>query len=96
MGNPTLSYSRAILKIQSKDTYWLQATLLMSNRAVKNGLNLVQMGENTCCHQEPITLLTYKISRLESGQSESEVGALVRMHVLGQIKEGQKQTLTRL
>lgn len=86
MGNPTVFYSWAILKVQSKDTYWLQATLLMSNRAVKNGLNLVQMGENMCCHQEPITLSTYKISRLESGQSEPEVGALVRMNVSGQIK----------
>lgn len=62
LGNPTVFYSWAILKVQSKDTYWLQATLLMSNRAAKNGLNLVQMGENMCCHQEPITLSTYKIS----------------------------------
>lgn len=62
LGNPTVFYSWAILKAQSKDIYWLQATLLMSNTAAKNGLNLVQMGENMCCHRELITLSTYKIS----------------------------------
>lgn len=73
LGNPTLFYSWAILKIQSKDTYWLQVPLVVSNSAVKNGLNLVQMQGNMCCRRAHITLQTSNIPCLESSRSRHEV-----------------------
>lgn len=62
LGNPTLFYSWVILKIQSKDTYWLPVPLV----AVKNGLNLVQMQGNTCCRWVHSMLQTSNIPCLES------------------------------
>lgn len=82
LGNPTLFYSWAILKIQSKNTYWLQGPLVVSNGAVKNGLNLLQMQGNMCCRRQHITLPTSNIPCLESSQCRHEV----RMSRLGQVK----------
>lgn len=88
LGNPTLFYSWVILKIQSKDTYRLPGPLVLSNGAVKNGLNLVHMQGNTCCRREHVTLQTSNISCLEASWSSHEV----RTNGRGQVKGGRRPT----